>query len=100
MESWTSKRDRWEVMETLQSAGIAAGVVQNIQDALEHDQHMANEHFQPVKHPSGYEFMVHRLPIRVNGRATEASHHPSIGEHNARVYQEILGNVHADTSLR
>ena len=100
VETWTSQRDRWEIMDTLQSAGIPAGVVQNLQDLLEHDHHMANEHYQPVKHPSGYEFMVHRLPIRVNGQAPDASHHPSIGEHNAYVYRDILGNPCADAKLR
>ena len=100
VETWTSQKDRWEIMECLQAAGIPAGVVQDLQDLLEHDQHMAHEHFQPVKHPSGYEFMVHRLPIRVDGQAPRASHHPSLGEHNAYVYQQILGNNRADTELR
>jgi hypothetical protein len=29
-----------------------------------------------------------------------ASHHPSIGEHNAYVYGEVLGDSNIDTALR
>ena len=100
VESWTSQRDRWDAMAALQGAGIAAGVVENIRDALEHDQRMGQEHFQPVHHPSGYDRMVHRVPIRVDGQPTMASHHPSIGEHNAYVYGEVLGDSNIDTALR
>ncbi len=91
LERWTSQRDRWEIMETLQSAGIAAGVVQTLQDMLEHDTHMAQEHYQKVEHPSGYEFTVHRLPMRIDGIAPEASHHPSMGADDDYVLGELLG---------
>ena len=97
---WTSQRDRWETMESLQRVGIPAGVVQNLPDVLEHDQHMAREHYQKVEHPSGYEFTIHRVPIRVDGRAPEASRHPSLGEHNSYVFREVLGDRHADTDPR
>lgn len=91
LERWTSQRDRWEIMEVLQSGGIAAGVVQTLQDMLEHDTHMAQEHYQKVEHPSGYEFTVHRLPMRINGIAPEASHHPSMGGDDDYVLGELLG---------
>ena len=100
VESWTTQRDRWETMESLQRVGIPAGVVQDLQDMLDHDQHMAHEHYQKVNHPSGYEFTLHRVPIRVDGQAPEVSRHPSMGEHNAYVFQEVLGNRQADTELR
>ena len=91
LERWTSQRDRWEIMEVLQSGGIAAGVVQTLQDMLEHDTHMAQEHYQKVEHPSGYEFTVHRLPMRINGIAPEASYHPSMGADDDYVLGELLG---------
>jgi benzylsuccinate CoA-transferase BbsF subunit len=91
IEAWTATRDRWAVMERLQAAGIAAGVVQTIQDQLERDPRLGREHFQCVRHPAGYEFTVHRLPIRVNGEPPPASPHPSIGADNDHVFGEILG---------
>jgi benzylsuccinate CoA-transferase BbsF subunit len=89
--AWTATRDRWAVMEQLQAAGIAAGVVQTIRDQLERDPRLGREHFQRVTHPAGYEFTVHRLPIRVNGEAPPATPHPAMGADNDYVFGEILG---------
>lgn len=38
VEEWTVSHDAWEVMETLQAAGVAAGVVQRAPDTIEDPQ--------------------------------------------------------------
>jgi crotonobetainyl-CoA:carnitine CoA-transferase CaiB-like acyl-CoA transferase len=91
VEGWTIARDRWQVMQTLQRAGISASVVETLRDQLGYDPRMRREHFQRVAHPSGYEFMVQRLPIRVGGEPPPASPHPSMGADNDYVFGEILG---------
>jgi crotonobetainyl-CoA:carnitine CoA-transferase CaiB-like acyl-CoA transferase len=78
-------------MRVLQQAGIAAGPVETLKDMLESDPHLSSEHYQQVRHPSGYVFTTHRLPIRVNGRPAPVSAHPSMGADNPYVFGELLG---------
>src|ERR1043166_6541178 len=48
---WTASRTDYEVMSALQEAGIAAGVVQNVEDLVHHDRQLAaRRFFEEVEH--------------------------------------------------
>jgi benzylsuccinate CoA-transferase BbsF subunit len=91
VESWTSTRTAEEVMETLQAAGVPAGVVQNARDVLENDPHLKERgYYVFLDHPeagrTAYDGPGFRLS-KTPGRLRPA---PMLGEHTERVCKEVL----------
>ena len=93
IEGWTSMRSAEEAMETLQAAGVAAGVVQSARDVLENDPHLrARGYYVYQDHPEagrtaydGPGFRLSKTPGRLQSPA------PMLGEHTAQVCTEVLG---------
>lgn len=93
IEEWTIKHSPEEVMELMQGAGVAAGVVQNVEDLLRRDPHMkARGYYQELEHPpigksipEGVSFKLSLTPgsLRTPG--------PLLGEHNDYVLKTVLG---------
>lgn len=90
---WTSRRTAEEVMELMQRAGIAAGVVQNVEDLVKKDPQLReNGYWKIVDHPEeekilceDWGFRLSELPQPLTGRP------PLLGEHNDYVLGKILG---------
>jgi crotonobetainyl-CoA:carnitine CoA-transferase CaiB-like acyl-CoA transferase len=90
---WTRPRKAEEVMETLQAAGVPAGVVQNAQDMLDRDPHMkVRGYYEYLDHPetgrAAYDGPAARLS------ETPAHHRapaPLLGEHTMDVCERIIG---------
>lgn len=91
LETWTSRHRCEEVVELLQEAGIAAGIVQNAED-LAADPHLGlNEFFVSVDHPVLGRVMSDRSPIRMgSGAQNRFKAAPMLGEDNAYVFRELL----------
>ncbi len=89
---WTAERDPYWVMQRLQRAGIAAGVVMNEADVYNDLQHAARGFWQPIAHPeTGTQLHVGRA-WRASGTPHPPPRHaPLLGEDNAYVYRELLG---------
>lgn len=88
---WTQGRDAQEVMETLQSAGVPAGVVLSAEGQFADAQVKYRNFFRNLDHQvigrhayDGFSFELSRTP----GSLTAA---PTLGQHNEYVYKEILG---------
>lgn len=92
LSDWTRSRDRWEIANLLQAAGIAAAPLLTSEDRVS-DEHLASrEAFAVVDHPAvGAEFIygipwkLSRTPGSVRAGA------PLLGEHSADVLKEYLG---------
>lgn len=93
VEQWTSERTPEEVMDTLQAAGVAAGVVQNGRDILEHDSQLQHRrHSWIFEHPETGRHVTEAAPYRLSltpGEPKWAA--PCLGEHNHHVCTQILG---------
>ena len=93
----TISEDRYDLMDRLQRAGIAAGAVQNAADRCERDlQLKARGYFVPLEHSEigtwpieNFPAKFERTPIDVGGPIHRAA--PMMGEDNDYVYREILG---------
>ncbi len=92
LESWTRTQRAEDVMTRMQSVGIAAGVVQNIQDLRDDPQLAQREFWVELDHSEigplaleGHQFRLSSIPHRPRFSR------PEMGEHNARVLGEILG---------
>ena len=93
VESWTVEQNAEEVMHLLQSAGIAAGVVQTGKDMAENDPHLLDRGiFQTVPDARGVMRIIERAPYKLTrtpGEVTRGA--PEFGADQDFVLREILG---------
>jgi len=92
LAAWTVNFTPEELMVTLQSQGVAAGVVENCEDLYNDPQLKYRRHYQELEHPEMgkhyYEapsFKLSKTPaeLRMPG--------PCLGQHNEYVCSQILG---------
>lgn len=87
---WTTTRDRWDITEQLQAAGVAAYPSLTTQDIEANAQLQAREFFTRFDHPevgvrthTGVPWRMHNSPNGVVGRA------PLIGEHTSEIREQL-----------
>jgi benzylsuccinate CoA-transferase BbsF subunit len=93
VEEWTINFTAEEVMSKMQSAGIAAGVVESAKDLVDHDTQLKHRyHFRMVSHPEIGEFIAGAPPFRLSKTSCEIHRGgPCLGEHTEYVCTKILG---------
>ena len=89
IESWTTQRTKWTVMETFGANGVPCSAVYDTGDLLTHRHMRERGMVQRVEHPAGT-YDVPGNPIRLSTSPTEVTRAPLLGEHNAEVYAELL----------
>ncbi len=89
--AWTSQRDHYEVMHTLQAAGVKAAPVLDGKEILFDPHFKARHHFDIVDQP-----MLGKRPIQrhlaakfTRFEAKARCHAPLLGEHNEEVLKEL-----------
>ncbi len=93
VSEWTAGCDAASLAATLQSAGVAASVVQDAEDICEHDEHLtARGYYQYIDHPEtgrslydGPIVKLHGAPGRLDTPA------PLFGNHTYEVAVDVLG---------
>lgn len=96
VRSWAAARTAAEAEETLQAAGLAAGVVQNAGHFVNHDPQLAHRDWLvEMDSPMIGSQTTERHPARWYSQGTELAigyrPTPYLGEHNFEVYQDVLG---------
>ncbi len=93
ISAWTNGRDEYEAVESLQEAGVAAGVVQNVRDLLEKDQHLAERgFFEEIEHHRKGRVLVNGVDLGLT--ATPGRSGPGgscMGHDNRYVLRDLLG---------
>ena len=90
--AWTRGRAGPELAARLQGAGIAAGVLQDIEDLMESDPQLAARgSLVPIKHALLGEFAHVRTPVTFSRTPGIPYRAPSLGEHSAEVALELCG---------
>ncbi len=90
--AWTIGFDRYALMERLQSAGVAAGAVQEADDLLERDPQLRARGFvESLVSPVLGAFEHQALPYKLSRTPARMSPAPSIGQHNREILEQILG---------
>jgi crotonobetainyl-CoA:carnitine CoA-transferase CaiB-like acyl-CoA transferase len=91
--SWTMQHDPYEVMETLQKAGIAAAVVQDVEDQFKNDkQYAATGYLVNLTEPEAGDVVTENVPLRLSetpGRVRGLA--PLMGEHTHEIARNLLG---------
>lgn len=92
ISAWTAQRRAADVMLCLQAAGVAAGVVQDAEDLLEHDPQLAARgHYRRVEHAEAGETRYDGPPFTLSACPIELRPAPLLGEHNDYVFKDLLG---------
>ena len=90
--AWTATQDEQALVETLQSAGIAAGVLQDIEDLMERDPVLrARGAVMQLPHAKLGSFGHVRTPISFSKDRPEPYRAPSMGEHNREIALQVAG---------
>jgi benzylsuccinate CoA-transferase BbsF subunit len=91
--SWTSGRDRHEIMHLLQAHGVPAGAVQNARDLSETDPQISSHGtFFELDHPVIGTARFEGFPVLTTGEGADHWRSaPLLGEDNSYVFGEILG---------
>lgn len=91
--SWTASRIAEELMDTLQGAGVPAGVVQSHDDLLNHDPHLRDRrYFQTLEHPEAGLRVHERVAVRLSANQADVrTPAPLIGQHNDPIVGDLLG---------
>lgn len=90
---WTCRHDAFELVERLQSLGIAAGVVQDTEDQYQRDTHLAERgFFESIPHLRRGEVTATGIPLGLSGTPGHTSRAgASMGEDNEHVFRDLLG---------
>ena len=97
LHAWTMQHTPEHVMHLLQNAGVAAGVVQNAADLLEHDPQLQHRgHYHLLHHPVTGPTLYMGSPFLLSATPAVLRPAPCLGQHNTYVYGELLGMSAAD----
>ncbi|MDY6892707.1 MAG: CoA transferase [Chloroflexota bacterium] len=90
---WTINYAPEDIMDRLQAAGVAAGVVQTGEDLIDNDPQLRHrQHFVEMNHAETGNHLTERPPFRLSRTPSEPQRpFPSFGEHTEYICQEILG---------
>jgi len=89
---WTAMRADHLIVEELQRAGFAAGVVQDIEDLVEHDPTLRERGaLVTLRHAKLGPFGHVRTPLTLSRDAVEPFRPPSLGEHGEAIARDLAG---------
>ena len=92
MEEWTSARGAVEVMETLQAAGVAAGMAQSATDTLDDPQLKWLGAIIELEHPVAGKTLYPVIPFHLSGTPPLPSKPaPLLGQHTKEICRDVLG---------
>jgi len=92
VEEWTVNHSAEEVMNMMQTSGVAAGVLETGEDLLEHDPQLKYRHFfRELDHPEVGRYLAPRESFVLSKSPNELRRAPLMGEHNEYVLKDILG---------
>lgn len=90
---WTSERTAEEAMNSMQAAGVAAGVVATGEDIMDKDPHLkARGFFRELEYPGIGKFRTQPgHHFNLSKYEPELKLPPLMGEHNEYVFKQLLG---------
>ncbi|MBI2543634.1 MAG: CoA transferase [Candidatus Rokubacteria bacterium] len=92
LAEWTRQRTPWQVTETLQRAGVAAFPVFGLEEQAQDPHFQARGLLARPEHPRIGPISVFAHPIKLSDTPGEVrATAPMLGEHNGKVFQELLG---------
>ena len=95
---WTQKHTKYEVMDILGKAGVPCGACLDTLEVL-NDPHLRQRGMVvDVEHPHAGKFAMPACPVQLSESPVEVEASPLLGQHNAEVYERLLGLKDAELS--
>ena len=91
IQTWTEKRDKFTVMETLGKAGVPCGAVFDSHDVLTHPHLHERGMIVTTEHPTRGSITMPGCAVHLADSPVDVKPAPLLGQHNAEVYGELLG---------
>jgi formyl-CoA transferase len=91
VQAWCHDKGKYEVMQTLGSAGVPAGAVMDTMELSEDPSMREREIFVTVDHPVRGEFTMPGWPVKMSRSHVSVEAAPLLGAHNEEVYGAWLG---------
>jgi benzylsuccinate CoA-transferase BbsF subunit len=89
---WTKQNSAEQIMQKMQAAGVAAGVVQTMEDLLERDYQLKGREFLiPLEHPVIGTFGHPTPAFKLSKTKAQVRTSPCLGEHTEYVCTQLLG---------
>ncbi len=89
---WTADHSAEEVMDMMQAAGVAAGLVENGEDLMEHDPQLRHRRlFRELDHPEVGKYRGLAHPFVLSKSPCELRRAPLLGEHSEFILKKVLG---------
>ncbi|MGI1677915.1 MAG: CoA transferase [Cellvibrionaceae bacterium] len=89
---WTATKTDYPFMELLQNNGIAAGVVQDIEDTFEHDPQLKHrDYLADLEHPYIGKFGHQTPPFTLSRTPSQVKLAPNLGQHTESICKNIIG---------
>ena len=91
ISDWTGRHTKQEAMDILCKADIPAGAVLDMDD-LTHDEYLRSRGTMvEIEHPERGRLVVPGFAPKMSGNELEYKCSPKLGEHNDKIYKELLG---------
>lgn len=90
IEGWTSTRDKFTVMEEMESNGVPCSAVFDTGDLMTHAHLRERGMVATVEHPQSEPLEVPGNPVRLSASPTEVSAAPLLGQHTDELYADLL----------
>ena len=92
LAEWTAEQDERQLVAQLQTLGIAAGALQDIEDLMEADEPLrARGALVTLPHPKLGAFGHVRTPVSFSVDRPQPYRAPGLGEHNTQIIREVAG---------
>ena len=88
---WTSKRTKWEAMETLAGSGVLSGATIGAAEVLENKHLIAREMIVNVADSVRGDYKMVGIPIKLSDEANKVTKAPRYSEHTDEVLKTVLG---------
>jgi len=91
-QEWFDRHSRAEIFHAGQSEGLPCAPIQTTGDALENEQFKSRDYFVDLAHPEAGVLTYPGLPFLYSDMPrSEPVPAPTLGQHNAEVYGDLLG---------
>jgi formyl-CoA transferase len=91
IEKWTQKRDKMEVMATLNPLNIPCGPILSMKELAEEPSLRATGTVVEVDHPERGKYLTVGNPIKLSDSPADVQRAPLLGEHTDEVLRDVLG---------
>jgi len=89
--AWSRGFDNYELARTLQSYGVAAAPVLDVDDLLHDPHYRARQTFVEVRHPLGFRETIYGAYVKASRTQPRVRPGPVLGQDNEYVFRELLG---------